>query len=288
MIGERAFSLIELLVSLFISSVILLTAFNVTATTLQSTLQIERRYSEIKTKLTLFTLLRQKMEAIDASIFSPAPTILSSEILKKSLPTLTGVHSPDIHSEAISFVSLFPHTLFQITTCSNEQDAPSCTVCRIGNSSFPEDTRSVAAISLYGFFEFKPPSPLPKYSGGARCSKFRLTSLTSLTLAKFQGEPLHLLIPIKAVSVYYLDRTGTLRYLSLVGNSVIENQPVMEGFSSLRFSASHTSLSEGHFLLTVTGKLKSGALFSFDLTHTLARSSPDSLILNLDGYEASF
>ena len=71
MIGERAFSLIELLVSLFISSVILLTAFNVTATTLQSTLQIERRYSEIKTKLTLFTLLRQKMEAIDASIFSP-------------------------------------------------------------------------------------------------------------------------------------------------------------------------------------------------------------------------
>ena len=33
MIGERAFSLIELLVSLFISSVILLTAFNVTATT---------------------------------------------------------------------------------------------------------------------------------------------------------------------------------------------------------------------------------------------------------------
>lgn len=140
---------------------------------------------------------------------------------------LSGIMAPLANSHAVSAIELdIGKTI--LTQRAGTGRLKGCG--RYQATSNLSSFRSFLGISSNGLHEFS-----AQISGSAACKSFRLLGMEGLFTTKpSPGEEsfVRALIPIKRSYTIYVNKHRELRYLGMRGDTVIENQPIMNGISN--------------------------------------------------------
>lgn len=163
----------------------------------------------------------------------------------KRLP-MSAAQSPQIQSDAISFLQIHPDTIFKVT-----QTNP-LTACALSGASVQLDKyQSFLIISSDGVSE-----AVGKARGNGPCRSFSIRLTDGIfTEAKTVGDLSfgRAIIPVERIYTLYMSRRGELRYVGHLGSKIIENQPVLKSTAPIKFELLHLNPhqpSELHATLT--------------------------------------
>ncbi len=230
---QQASSLIELLVVISLSLFLSLVGYQVLKTSIAIKKVIGIDYQKSYQAVRLKSLIEDIIQdlswhtlPIEPKIFGKGeinidgdPFLLSSDPLKL----------PNVRSDAISYLSLDYSHLIHVTLNEN------LILEGCSDKLIPNILYNFIGIDLGGVSYFQ--GYARKIAVG--CYQFQVIQMPNLILAKRHEKfPIFtkILIPVVDEYLVYVDRTNQLRYVTLKGLNILENQPVFEDAPDLSLS----------------------------------------------------
>lgn len=243
--SEIGVSLLELVVGLLLLSlafVVLLHSLRVSSKA-QSTLSQKLAEEIILSRSE--DALKQAVTALDSHRLNIPPRVHKNGSIRStdgSVFQLAGRFQPRRNSDAITAIELVPQHTLRIIELSESNQGVSIVGCpRYRSRVSYTQYRSMLGLHPDGFLEL--PITSRSQSSYQNCLQLDLRFDRSLIVAgqlrAARGNILTL-VPIKRVFTYYVDGDGRLRYLSTIGSTAIENQPVLAGLGKLALSIAPT------------------------------------------------
>lgn len=231
--SEKAYSLLEVLIALVLSLALLAPA----ASLLGQIANFISRYltlsSDYHSQIRLESILRQSVQDSDShrlSIYARIHKWGQITFTDQSLnPVMFGTLKPSPDSDAISSMYLESQNRLRIIEQSFTGQYLQLKACLLAQPSFLyAEIRSFLALSAEGFAELKTESVSNSFKPG--CYDLVLQTTKSILIPPCQEcaqDNWSMLLPIRRIYSIYLDQDLELRYLSHVGESNIENQPLL-------------------------------------------------------------
>lgn len=276
--SQRAAVFLELMTSILLGSVIL--AALVSALRVSVSLHGKSRavYGDTSTELRLRGIVRSIASDIDLHRFEILPRIQSGMLrFVSGEANPAGQISPD--SNALTYLSLDVSRTQRIIWRRTGGAATIYYACsRFGNKMSPGDYSGYLGIGIAGFIELD--GSAGRADDGV-CRQFRLSAQRSMLFAQSEEVEAAItqLVPIRNLYTYYLNTKRELRYLGHRAGRNIENQPLLEGISMLRFSLQELIPGE-IFALGLDARTLRGDQFAYGWPHSLGREPFFNFLLN--------
>ncbi len=271
----RGISLIELLISLAITSSLSVVVFGTLSPLVTSLHRINTLVEDELAVAQVAQNIKRAIDAYDQHLLWLPPKIFQNGVLlnadgQRVQITNNQLLQPSRTSSIISYLSIDLSNLMQSTTCSN---LSVCTACSpdVGRQRSLSDIKSLWGITLEASAEYS--FRVSTQSG--RCKTFALNKVPSMHAVGSVTQP-RLLIPIRDSHALYLASNNTYRLLNFTGTTIIENQPLTSSIKDVKITANNSA----PFQLLITIETTSGTKHVQNLFSKRIHSGGASLILN--------
>lgn len=281
--NTNGFTILELLLSLVITSLISIILCYTLNTTIRTNLRLRQELKTLTALNTVDAHLQRVISDLDRHQLNILPRIhhqgtLNFTDLSPNPAYKNSNHKPKAENDALSILALLPAKTLKIAKLEKHLQYFKIHACLSKDSKLGKP-RSFVAVSLEAFTELH--GEYIKVSKSPDCYKLKLSHSKSMSLngTADQARYARKLIPVKDHYTLYIDNNNELRYLSHVGAKNIENQPLVAGIEALHLTLQ--SLYEGRlpYLVAKIG-ISGGKSFDKYYPATLGKGKKYNFLLN--------
>lgn len=275
--SSSGLSLIEVVVSIALTSSVLLIAASLFSETTKALLEQSLWQKEQEHKSVLQVELARILRAYDSHPLDFGIKLHKNGVIKYSdgsvhpISQLKTTSRAKSGSDAISVIKTKIDSTLVINTVSNQQVA-----CFLFNQASTALTaRSYLAVTTEGTFQVL--VRLLKPVSSTSCSQFEITAIKGIfsdALPKELRNFIGALIPVVEEYTLYVDASSQLRIVSHLAGRLLENQPIIRGAKPLKFSLTKIGIQQ-----TFTNQIKlSSGKVAFSELSKIARKPPEEFL----------
>ncbi len=269
--NKKAFILIELITALFLSGIITLISFQAINLSKHVTKTYSEKLSQEKTFQKLIAYTNRAIDSLDKHTLEIYPIVHEkgkiSSLSNKNI-TFTN-NTPNNDSNALSFLELDIDKALRIFSLKLIGDYLEFYACSNFKTKLHlENRRSYLGITPNSNVELEFVSI--KSGSINHCRTLTLKTIDKMPNSLLTNMSIKMLIPIKSNLTIYLNEKNELRLLSLLGPTVLENQPLGGKGEKLEFNHS-ISNDLNLYTLNFKATFKNRIFREYKITNTISR-----------------
>ena len=273
-LNNTGLSLFEIIIALIISAPLLAASIKILNNSNHNKKSLVKAYNFDYNYIIFDNYLQQTVGALDQHRF-----IIYPIVYKKAKINFTITNNKQLEPNSNSdIISSLKFDMLNIQKVINI-DKIKILMCSRFNEKFdPSKYKSFLGISQSGFYQLEI-LKIENNFNGCRSLYYKIIESRFFEYNNYESNLIKYLVPIKEEFLLYVDSKRTLRYISLLGKNVIENQPLIDNFAVINLNLNY--LFENN-IINIEGFLEyKNKKISFSHFNQLAREPFFNFFFNL-------